>query len=425
MLYGMRATFETYALKMLEQFRHIPDIRQGNNTMYPFTQLLMTALAAFYSKAPSLRRFLGGFFEYRGIHGVDALLSALHTGPDAVRVSRRIPTDNHIRKQLDGVDPTAFFPAVWELVHKIVAESGDLYRYKGMSVLVPYLAWHFASRKIRCPVCVSRVYPSERKDEDIVENFHSFIGMALHSPGGSGGHPQLPPEFLYAEDYPDVIPGFPFRTGRGVNSPRADLPGALERCLSRRDAEVADLDPLFVLAGPFGTWKAAAAVKGHPYILILNDQELERFQREDRDLAEMASGVHPKNHSDGSPFYSAVDLYSRNLGPALFERELMTESGYVRLVEWRPPETDPSPESPLRQPRPRPRVAFTTLPSELDRVSGLVRLLSSVHDLDVPKALEKKGFGFLKKFGHGQQTLSEVFCVMNCLAINLDLINGL
>jgi hypothetical protein len=43
----MRATFETYAMKMLEHFRRVPDARQGTNTMYPFTQLLMTALAAF------------------------------------------------------------------------------------------------------------------------------------------------------------------------------------------------------------------------------------------------------------------------------------------------------------------------------------------------------------------------------------------
>ncbi|MDR1041271.1 MAG: transposase family protein [Deltaproteobacteria bacterium] len=412
-------------MKMLEHFRQIPDHRQGTNTMYPFTQLLMTALAAFYSKAPSLRRFLGGFFEYRGIHGVDALLSALHTGPEAVRVSRRIPTDNHIRKQLDGVEPTAFFPAVWELLDKIVAESADLYRYKGMSILVPYLGWHFASRKIRCPVCVSRVYPSERKDDDVVENFHSFVGMSLHSPGGSGGHPQLPPEFLYAEDYPDVIPGFPYRTGRGNDAPRPDLAAALQRAMSRREAKIRELDPLFVLQGPFGTWKCAEQLKGNPYILMLNEPELERFQREDKELAELALGTHPKSHKDGSAFYTAVDLYSRNLGPVLFERGLMSAPEYIRLVEWRPSDGQGTSEGRGRRPRHRPRVVFTTLPADLDRSSGLVRLLNTVQALDVSKALEDEGFGFLKKFGHGQQTLSEVFCVMNIIAVNLDLINGL
>ncbi|MDR2613499.1 MAG: transposase family protein [Deltaproteobacteria bacterium] len=422
----MRATFETYALKMLEHFRRIPDVRQGTNTMYPFTQLLMTALAAFYSKAPSLRRFLGGFFEYRAIHGVDALLSALHTGPEALRVSRRIPTDNHIRKQLDGVNPTAFYPAVWELLEKIVQETGDLYRYKGMTIVVPYLGWHFASRKIRCPVCVSRVFPSDRRDEDVVENFHSFVGLSLHSPGGSGGHPQLPPEFLYAEDYPDVMPGFPFRVSRGEDAPRPDLPGALDRSLSRRDSKADALDPLYVLQGPFGTWKCAEALGGRNYVMLMNDRELQRFQEGDRSLADLALGAHHKSHRDGTPYYASVDLYSRNLGPVLFERGFLAGPSYTRLVEWRPSETPgPSSEPRTRRLRHRTRVVFTSLPADLDRSSGLVRLLSSVHGLDVPKALEDEGMGFLKKFGHGQQTLAEVFCALNVLAVNLDLINGL
>jgi hypothetical protein len=421
----MRAAFETYALKLLEHFRHVPDVRQGANTMYPFPQLLMTALASFYSKAPSLRRFLGGFFEYRGIHGVDTLLSTLHSGPEATRISRRIPTDNHIRKQLDGVDPTTLFPAVWDLLHKIVTESGELYRYKGMSIVVPFLGWHFTSRKIRCPVCISRVYPSERKEDDVIENFHSFLGMTLHSPGGSGGHPQLPPEFLYAEDYPDVIPGFPFRTSRRNDAPRPNLGVALDRALSRRGSEISMLDPLFVLQGPFGTWKAATALKDHPYVLILNEQELERFHQGDRALAELAQGIHPKSHKDGTPYYSAVDLYVRNLGPILFERRLIPESCYLRLVEWRPMESPGSPDGRLKKPKPRAKVVFTTLPADLDRASGLVRLLSTVQTLDVLKSLEDEGFGYLKKFGHGQQTLTEVFCVLNAIAVNLDLINGL
>ncbi|MDR3152829.1 MAG: transposase family protein [Deltaproteobacteria bacterium] len=421
----MRAAFETYAMKVLDHFRRIPDTRQGSNTMYPFPQLLMTALAAFYSKAPSLRRFLGGFFEYRGIHGVDVLLSTLHAGPEAVRVSRRIPTDNHIRKQLDGVDPIAFQPAVWELLEKIVQESGDLYRYKGMSILVPYLGWHFASRKVRCPVCVSRVYPSDRKEGDVVENFHSFVGMSLHSPGGSGGLPQLPPEFLYTEDYPEVTPGFPYRVMKGSDSPKADLAASLERALARRESRAADLDPLFVLQGPFGTWKCAAALKGFPYILLPNEAEFERIQRQYKELCDQALDSHPKAHKDGVSFFPASDLYSRNLGPALYEKELMESEGYVRLVEWRPTDPSANHEARIRKPRPRARLAFTTLSADLDRQSGLVRLLNSAQALDVPKALEDEGFGFLKKFGHGQETLSEVFCALNVIAVNLDLINGL
>ncbi|MDR1314919.1 MAG: hypothetical protein LBQ12_14820 [Deltaproteobacteria bacterium] len=396
----------------------------GNNKMYPFTQLLMTALAAFYSKAPSLRRFLGGFFEYRGIHGVDSLLSALHTGPDAVNVSRRIPTDNHIRKQLDGLDPTAFYPAVWDLLGMISEESGSVYRYKGMSVLVPYLGCHFSSKKIRCPVCISRVFTPERREEDQIENFHSFAGITLYSPLADGGFPQLPPEFLYADDYPDVIPGFPYRASSRGAGPEPNAAEVLGRSLARTGSKFDMLDPLFILMGPFGNWESARALKGHPYILKLNELETERFHSEEKEISELASGAQPKLRSDGTSLFTASDLYSRNLGPLLFERGHMTDSSYVRLVECPSPSgADAPPDAGSENSPFSSDVVFTTLPSDFDRSGGIMRLLANVEAHDTVEALDSNGFGFLKKFGHGQQTLSEVFCMLNVLAINLDVLN--
>jgi hypothetical protein len=107
-----------------------------------------------------------------------------------------IPTDNHIRQMLDGVDPAHFDGLFLRAVEETQAagQLGAFVRLGGHVLVALDGTEHFRSRKIGCAQCSHR-----RRADGGVEHFHSFLGATLVAPGHAHVLP-LPPEFITPQD---------------------------------------------------------------------------------------------------------------------------------------------------------------------------------------------------------------------------------
>ena len=104
-----------------------------------------------------------------------------------------IPTDNHIRKMLDGAPTAAFDPVFYQMI-----DAGGVLtpfqRLDGRITIALDGTEHFCSRKIHCPRCSTR----QRADGG-TEYFHAFLGASIVAPGHQQVLP-LPPAFIVPQD---------------------------------------------------------------------------------------------------------------------------------------------------------------------------------------------------------------------------------
>ena len=87
-----------------------------------------------------------------------------------------IPTDNHIRKMLDGAPTAAFDPVFYQMIDT----EGVLIpfqRLDGRIIIALDGTEHFCSRKIHCPRC-----PARKRADGGTEYFHAFPGASIAAP---------------------------------------------------------------------------------------------------------------------------------------------------------------------------------------------------------------------------------------------------
>ncbi len=162
-----------------------PDKRKGRNTQYSMSDICLAAFSVFFMQSPS---FLAHQRTLEGLHGRSNLQTLFN--------NIQIPTDNHIRKMLDGVPTDHFDPAFFHIVSDL--QSSDMlkeFKVLDDNVLIALDgSEYFNSYKIKCPNCSTRKH---RNGE--TEYFHSFLGAVLVGPGQSVALP-LPPEFVPPQD---------------------------------------------------------------------------------------------------------------------------------------------------------------------------------------------------------------------------------
>jgi hypothetical protein len=412
----MNVLLDTYALRVLEYLKQIPDSRTGKNTMYPFPQLSMTALAAFYSRAPSLRRFLDNVGFYRRDRGVEVILSSLSFGKQSVRPKDKTPTDNHIRKLLDCLDPSFLFKPIWDVVSGIMKEGDEPFRYKGKTLVVPYEARHYVSEKVKCPYCLTRSYTTPRRKKRLTEHFHSLLGFSLATRDHGKLPPQLPPEFIKLSDYQGYAPGTTYECSPGDKGPLPALPEILTRYLACHEEFLEPLSPVFVLQGPLGTFKTLSALgKNFNFIFIPNQESLNLLRNKAPKLYDSSLGtvgaltrrevetVSPPEH-----FPDDDESFLWNIGPALFASGVMGVRRKANLFLGNIPPINP-----------RSGIVLTDLDIQANEYADAQDLINGIWTLNVPYTMKREGFGPLRRFGHGRGSLAEVFAALNILALNL------
>jgi hypothetical protein len=85
----------------IAELRHIcgslPDQRTGSNTQYRMQDIGLAAFSMFFMQHPSFLNFQRTLHKNIGQDNTQTLFGL-----------EKIPSDNHIRKTLDGVDPSHF-----------------------------------------------------------------------------------------------------------------------------------------------------------------------------------------------------------------------------------------------------------------------------------------------------------------------------
>jgi hypothetical protein len=383
--------------------KKIPDKRTGKNTMYTIPQLGITALAAFYSRANSLRKFLlslPGFTD----EDMNTFFVALTYGSKPDGLPRKIPTDNHIRSQLDGVTPTIFFEPIWQLITELLENSGDKYKIADRTVIVPYTARHYTSESIACPCCLSKSYETVRRKVFKVEYFHALAGFSLF--GEPRLVPQLPPEFLRSGDFPGMSPGVTFRGIAGEDSPEPSLSEVLSRWIAYNSLHLEPIKPLFFLKQGLGTFKAISALQPkQDFLVLLNGETRDTLKRKAPEVYHLASD--PVSY-DGEPL--------PDVGKKLHEKDLV---GIGRKI-WVVPNQRLDRSSPaiLKHERSQ-RVIMTSVHPQEWNIDRMARAINTLEHFNFSHELKRQGFSLTRNFGHGRESLSEVMAILNYLALDL------
>ncbi len=207
---------EKYVSLLRSCAEEAPDKRRGQNTQYSMSDICLAAFSVFFMQSPS---FLSHQRTLESLHGRSNLQTLFH--------NVQIPTDNHIRKMLDGV-PTAHFDPVFFHIASDLQSNDMLKEFKVLNdnVLIALDgSEYFSSYKIKCPNCSARKHGNGE-----TEYFHSFLGAVLVSPSQSVALP-LPPEFVSPQD--------------GAKKQDCEQK-ASARWLSKHMASVKSLKPIFL-----------------------------------------------------------------------------------------------------------------------------------------------------------------------------------
>ena len=129
----LRTTFETFT-----------DLRCGKNTRYTMVDAALSAFSVFFMQSPSFLEHQRTLQETQGKNNAQTLFGVY-----------QIPTDNHTRTLLDGVEPTAVYPMFASLFQGL-HQGGVIDRYRALrNTLLLALdgTRYFSSQKIHCACC--------------------------------------------------------------------------------------------------------------------------------------------------------------------------------------------------------------------------------------------------------------------------------
>jgi hypothetical protein len=165
--------------------KSLPDKRIGNNIKYNMEDFVLSAFSVFFTQSPSFLDYQNSMRKLKG-----------HDNAESLFQIKDIPTDNHIRNNLDHINPELFFP-IYKTVFKIFQETKilDSYRSFKNNLLIPLDGtWYYSSKSINCDKCQH----IKHKDGSTTY-YHSAITPVIVTPD-NGKVISLPPEFITPQD---------------------------------------------------------------------------------------------------------------------------------------------------------------------------------------------------------------------------------
>jgi hypothetical protein len=161
------------------------DKRSGANSRYSMVDIGMAAFSMFFMQHPSFLAFQRMLHDNIGQDNTQTLFGM-----------KKIPSDNHIRKILDGVSPDHFENNFFFIIDELENSKAHVtHNVLGEHTLIALDgSEYFCSKKLSCPSCSKR----ERSDGS-EEYFHSFLGATIVRPSDQKVF-CLPPEFIQPQD---------------------------------------------------------------------------------------------------------------------------------------------------------------------------------------------------------------------------------
>lgn len=174
---------------MVEGFKALAaqfaDRRTGRNLQYRMEDAALGALAVFFTQSPSFLAYQTLMAQSQGKSNAHTLFGMFD-----------IPTDNHIRRLLDGVPPESIFPLFWQIFADLNA-SGQLQAFQGhgeqLLVALDGTQYH-SSQKIHCTHCSVKEHADGQKSYS-----HSMITPVVLHPTQRQVI-ALEPEFISPQD---------------------------------------------------------------------------------------------------------------------------------------------------------------------------------------------------------------------------------
>lgn len=162
-----------------------PDIRRGSNLSYSMADIGMAAFSVFFMQSPSFLSHQRALEERRARSNCQTLFAM-----------EKIPTDNHIRKMLDPVEPDTVFPLFGQALSMLEERGGltNFRRLDGRVLIAVDGTEYFNSQTLHCPKCSQR-----KRHNGNIEYHHSMLSAALVAPGHDRAMP-LEPEFIAPQD---------------------------------------------------------------------------------------------------------------------------------------------------------------------------------------------------------------------------------
>jgi hypothetical protein len=165
-----------------------PDLRQGKNRHYSMADIARGAFGVFFCQSPSFLAHQQLMEQAQGRNNGRALFGV-----------ERLPSDNHIRAHLDGVDPQLLRPVFQQTSEFLIKEKVlEKFRSVGNTLLVALDGTgYFGSESIHCDQC----NVAHHKDGRTVYS-HSVVLAAVVAPKLRHVIP-LQPEFIRPQDGTD------------------------------------------------------------------------------------------------------------------------------------------------------------------------------------------------------------------------------
>lgn len=150
-----------------EHFSKVKDHRDPNRIRIPLSDFLMSGLAIFCLKFPSLLQFEKAMRNKK---------MASHLSPIFNLVE--VPSDTHMRSVLDEVNPESLAPVFKKLFSKVQKSRRlDSFRFLGNWYLVPVDGTqYFSSREVCCDSCMSK----KTNDDEVLYYHQMLAGCVVH-----------------------------------------------------------------------------------------------------------------------------------------------------------------------------------------------------------------------------------------------------
>ena len=360
-----------------QSLSNMEDNRTGKNLTYSMKDIGMAAFSPFYMQCPSFLSFQRKLQENRGTDNTCILFQM-----------DKIPTDNHIRKTLDGVAPEYFDDNFFHVIEMAGKAGEKVIRnvLDGRTLIALDGSEYFSSNKVCCPSCSKRTLR-----DGSIEYFHRFLAAVIVRPFSHLVF-SLPPEFIHPQD--------------GATKQDCEWRAA-QRWLAKTAPRCRDYNPVYLGDDLFARQDICAKIlnEGGDFIFTCKDTS-------HKTLREFRNGLEPETFQETKTSAGK----KRNYRYSWLCNLPIRDGEDALTVNW----------IDLQISLPNGKVTYhaSFITSLLPTRDNIVELAACARarwkiENETFNVLKNNGYHLEHNFGHGKKTLSQILVVFNLLAFSM------
>lgn len=353
------------------------DPRTGKNLQYTMADIGLAAFSLFFMQRPSFLSFQRAMKKHLGRDNTMSLFQM-----------NKIPSDNHIRKLLDGVNPSHFDGEFFNIVNQLIENKSVLIKnvLNNHTLIALDGTEYFCSNKIKCSSCSYR-----KRSNGEIEYFHSALCATIVKPHCNLTC-NLPPEFVTPQD--------------GSTKQDCEYNAAL-RWMSRIGSRCTNLNPIYLgddLYAKNELCKCILDMNGN-FIFTCRDTSHKTLCEFRKNLR-----LSTKEEYRGKGVQKRKYIYNFITDLPIKDGKDVIKVNWIEIIISR---TDGKITY---------RNSFiTNMMPTLDNISDLLDCARARWKIENKtfNVLKNNGYNLEHNFGHGKRTLASVLVILNLLAFAL------